>query len=203
MNMQPLFIEFTGTPEAGKTTTIRMLQERLSSKGFKVEIIRESAEIVPSEIPKTSFDYTRYGRLLTLSKIIQAKYSTSDIILIDRGYWDGQFFGYKSFSDGQCTSTELCNFLKLFSDISMAPHLLIAYFCTPQVALKRRGGPGHIVTKDFVINYNSLMKNFLKTHVTTPFTCIDTSHLEIEDVVLYTENAISICFANRVHKTAK
>lgn len=198
MNMQPLFIEFTGTPEAGKTTTIRILQEHLIKQGLKVDIIRESAEIVPTEIPKNQFDYTRYTRLITLSEIIKAKYSNNDIVLIDRGYWDGQFFGYKHLGDGQCNRSQLEDFLKLFSDISLAPDLLIAFFCSPTVALERRGGPGHIVTETFLKKYNSLMSDFLKSHVSTPYTRMDTSYMQIEDVVTCINSAISICLASNV-----
>lgn len=75
MNIRPLLIEFTGTPEAGKTTTLRMLQDSLIAEGLKVEIIRESAEIVPAEIPKGDFDYTRYSTIdtsfLSITEVVQ------------------------------------------------------------------------------------------------------------------------------------
>ncbi len=38
----PFMIEFLGTPEAGKTTTIHRLEEVMSEK-YKISIIKESA----------------------------------------------------------------------------------------------------------------------------------------------------------------
>ena len=51
---KPLLVEFTGTPEAGKTTTISIIYKQLISMGYKVRIYPESAEITPGFIPKGS-----------------------------------------------------------------------------------------------------------------------------------------------------
>lgn len=45
--MRPFIVEFVGTPEAGKTTSVKMLRRSLEEKGYKVGLVRESAEIVP------------------------------------------------------------------------------------------------------------------------------------------------------------
>lgn len=196
MNIRPLLIEFTGTPEAGKTTTLRMLQDSLIAEGLKVEIIRESAEIVPAEIPKGDFDYTRYTRFVTLSKIIHAKHTDNDIILIDRGYWDGQLFAYHQFANNECTKQQLDDFLNVFSDITLSPDLLIAFFCDAKVALERRGGPGHVVTEDFINNYNMIMSTFISKIVSTPYSTIDTSFLSITEVVQQMKKRIYSCFVD-------
>jgi len=44
--MRPFIVEFLGTPEAGKTTSVKMLRRSLEEKGYKVGLVRESAEIV-------------------------------------------------------------------------------------------------------------------------------------------------------------
>lgn len=41
--MRPFIVEFLGTPEAGKTTSVKMLRRSLEEKGYKVGLVRESA----------------------------------------------------------------------------------------------------------------------------------------------------------------
>lgn len=54
MNRQkPFIVEFTGTPEAGKTTAIFYLYEKLSNLGYKVKVYPESAESTPVFFSKT------------------------------------------------------------------------------------------------------------------------------------------------------
>ena len=67
--MRPIMVEFTGTPEAGKTTVIERLQKQLEEQGFKVTVIQESAELVPPEFPKGSWDANVWMRTITHSKI--------------------------------------------------------------------------------------------------------------------------------------
>ena len=44
---KPFMVEFTGTPEAGKTTTIKNVANKLTNMGYRVSILQESAEKLP------------------------------------------------------------------------------------------------------------------------------------------------------------
>ncbi len=66
MNIRPYFVEVLGTPEAGKTTTIKEVTASLSNKGIAVKYIQESAEIVPVEFVKGSIEAHLWMRLHTL-----------------------------------------------------------------------------------------------------------------------------------------
>lgn len=50
MNSKPFIIEFTGTPDSGKTSTIKILVSRLESKGLKTYYIRENTKNSPEGI---------------------------------------------------------------------------------------------------------------------------------------------------------
>ena len=41
---KPFMVEFSGTPEAGKTTTIKTVANMLKAKGDKVGVLQESAK---------------------------------------------------------------------------------------------------------------------------------------------------------------
>lgn len=92
--MKTITVEFTGTPESGKTTCIKRLIEHFEKLGYKVGFIQESAEIVPKNIPKGHFDGHLWMRLHSLENILEKKHSECDILLIDRGVIDGIFYTY-------------------------------------------------------------------------------------------------------------
>ena len=41
---KPFMVEFSGTPEAGKTTTIKTVANMLKAKGDKVGVLQESVK---------------------------------------------------------------------------------------------------------------------------------------------------------------
>lgn len=44
---QPFMVEFSGTPEAGKSTAILSVSNMLKTIGYKTMILKESAESLP------------------------------------------------------------------------------------------------------------------------------------------------------------
>lgn len=70
---KPLMVEFTGTPEAGKTTAVRSDANKLQSLGYKVSVLQESAENLTSqEIPKGTWDANLWMHYQTQSGLIKA-----------------------------------------------------------------------------------------------------------------------------------
>ena len=69
----PFMIEFIGTPEAGKTTTIHRLKDLLLTQKYSVNLVRESAEIVPTSFPKGSTEAHFWMRLTTARSILEIR----------------------------------------------------------------------------------------------------------------------------------
>lgn len=159
--MRPYIVEFTGTPEAGKTTSILKTISILQSRGYNVGYVRESAEIAPNCIPKGSWHSNIWMRCITIAKTLEMAYSTQyDIVICDRGPLDGLFFGYKYLAEGSCTAEEVNHYMSFIDQSRIQPDTLIALYTTPEEAIKRRGGEGRIVTKKWVDEYNSLLIPF-------------------------------------------
>ena len=93
---KPFMVEFTGTPESGKTTTIKNLSNKLISNGYEVTVLQESAERLPTEIPKGTWNANLWMHFQTTAEILRASYIKADIILIDRGLLDSNFYGKNS-----------------------------------------------------------------------------------------------------------
>lgn len=187
--MRPIMVEFTGTPEAGKTTVINKLKPILEAQGLKVIVVQEGAELLPSVIPKGSWDANVWMLHITCAKIIQTKYMECDVVLIDRGAIDFQFFGFKFFKKQECSIEDYIAYMGLFTP-NLNPDFLITLTVNPETSLSRRGGPGRLVNMKFLKEYNNLLYPFYKT-ITIPKTLIDTSSMSIDDVTSQALEVIS------------
>ena len=185
---KPFIVEFTGSPEAGKTTVIHILQHRLLKMGYTVKVYPESAENCPKSFPKNSLEAKLWINLDTLTNIVQAPFlSEYDIILFDRGAMDGLFWINIDATYHPNVFLKTASFEELFK--SYPPNLLIALYVSEDESIKRRGGEGKIVTKSFVEHYNSLFELFFNSLQCNSF-FIRTDNLSIEEVVETAQKSI-------------
>ena len=171
---RPFLVEFLGTPEAGKTTTIKLLRNSLVSLGYNVDIIRESAEIVPSYFGKGSLDAHFWMRLTTARSILEALQGNADIVLLDRGTLDTIFWDYLFFKEHRLDESTRKHVDDFFTDIGLFPNLCIILHIPPELSIQRRGGEGRIVTKKFVEEFNDTLFEFA-SQIDQPQISIDTS----------------------------
>ena len=61
------------------------------------------------------------------------------------------------------------------------PDFLVVLTSDPNTSLKRRGGPGRLVTLDYLKEYNNLLNSFYTT-LTIPKTLINTSNMSVDEV---------------------
>ena len=177
---RPFMVEFSGTPEAGKTTTINAVADMLRKNDYKTIILKESAESLPSEIPKGTFDANMWMHFITQSGLISALYSKADIVLIDRGIIDSEFYGQKFLNDGLCTKAKYDEFKKMFLQ-HLKSNLFIALMVTPEESVKRRGGEGRLVNKEYIQNYNEAYLKFFETIIVNKH-LIMTDNIELYEV---------------------
>jgi thymidylate kinase len=85
---RPFFLEFTGTPSAGKTTIIKELDKFLRRQGFKVLCPQEGAEEV-RHIPRSTPLYNLRTGIYALTKLIdESSGHRYDIVIFDRCIFD-------------------------------------------------------------------------------------------------------------------
>lgn len=159
---KPLMVEFIGTPEAGKTTSIKNVANHLNCIGYQVLILQESAESLPTEIPKGTWDANLWMHFQTQAGLIKAKFSRADIVLIDRGLVDSNFYGMKFLWECNCTEKEYRKFRMQFME-ELFPDFVIALMISPRIAITRRGGEGRLVTERYIENYNEMFIKFYKS----------------------------------------
>ena len=171
---KPFIVEFTGTPEAGKTTVINRLCKELLQKGYKVKLYPESAENTPEIFPKGCVESNLWRNFDTFKHVLEAPYLLEyDIVIFDRGAIDRIFWIYMDSIYDFDTATKNAPFMNIMKDYP--PDLLISFNVSAETSIKRRGGEGRLVTKEFVTNYNNLLNIFINS-------------IEINKVIISTDN---------------
>lgn len=87
---RPLLIEFCGTPNSGKTTTINSLNTFFKRNEFQTVVIQEMASICPIK-NKTHYFFNSWTLFMSLAEIIkqmQIGENKLDLILVDRSLFD-------------------------------------------------------------------------------------------------------------------
>lgn len=172
---KPFMVEFTGTPEAGKTTAIKVVSNMLENAGHSVMILEESAEKLPKEIPKGTFDANLWMHFITQAGVLKATYSQAEIVLIDRGIIDSKFF-----HENEASVKEYEYFKKTcLSEVN--PDLLLGLIVSPSTALKRRGAEGKIVKEEYIKKYNKYFCDFFND-TTLRKSLIRTDELQISEM---------------------
>lgn len=174
--------ELLGTPEAGKTTVFKELQKR-NFDSSEIVFVNESAEELPTEIPKGSWEANLWISNQCTKKLLEAYYKRPQKIVVDRGMCDRVFHAYLYFQTGNCTYEQYVsslNFVKSFEVIGSTK--LFVFYVSPEEAIRRRGGEGRIVTYDYIKNFNALTEDFFnKNYYNLPKKFINTTNLSIDE----------------------
>lgn len=80
-------LELTGTPKAGKTSTLAMLQAFFKSAGFKVSTLKERAAECPLSM-KGHFFFNAWTMATMLADVLANLETDADLLLLDRGFLD-------------------------------------------------------------------------------------------------------------------
>lgn len=162
VSRKPFMVEFSGTPEAGKTTTINTVANIMRNANYRVIVLRESAESLPDEIAKGTFQANMWMHFITQAGLLKAVHADADIALIDRGIVDSEFYGQKFLLEGECSKDEYEEFERTFLQC-LKPDLFITLMVTPEEAIKRRGGEGRLVNREYVRKYNEAYLKYFRT----------------------------------------
>lgn len=136
--MRPFMIEFFGTPKAGKSTIIGMLEHYFKRKGWTVSTPTEGAEVIelPRDEPQYNFQTGEYA----LSKARELAYSTRfHIGIFDRAIYDVlarmRYYVMKGVITPEQLETVTNYYLLPWNAGLFDAHICLV--CDPEVAIKR------------------------------------------------------------------
>ena len=136
---RPFFLEFTGSPSSGKTTTITELDKFLRRHGFRVLRPQEGAEVI-RHIPRTTPLYNIRTGLYALSKLIDESYGhLYDVVIFDRCIFDVYSWMMYWKEKSKLSQKEKVLIQQFFLSRFWTDKIDAAYFmiCNPKEALKR------------------------------------------------------------------
>ena len=162
VSRKPFMVEFSGTPEAGKTTTINTVANIMRNANYRVIVLRESAGGGGGGGAKGTFQANMWMHFITQAGLLKAVHADADIALIDRGIVDSEFYGQKFLLEGGCSKDEYEEFERTFLQC-LKPDLFITLMVTPEEAIKRRGGEGRLVNREYVRKYNEAYLKYFRT----------------------------------------
>src|SRR5262249_12483763 len=80
-------LEITGTPKAGKTSTIALVESFFKACGWRGHVIRERAAECPIPM-KGHFFFNTWTTCTMLAEVIDAVDRKFDLVILDRGFFD-------------------------------------------------------------------------------------------------------------------
>ncbi len=136
---RPFFLEFTGSPSSGKTTTITELDKFLRREGFRVLRPQEGAEVVrhiERNTPLYNIATCDYARKILIDESHGHKY---DVVIFDRCIFDG--YGWMEYwhEKKMLSFDEKELYQKFFLSKLWVDNIDAAYFmvCDPKIAMER------------------------------------------------------------------
>lgn len=136
---RPFFIEFTGSPSAGKTTTITELDKFFRRQGFRVLRPQEGAEVI-RHIPRSTPLYNIRTALYALQMLIDQSHGhLYDIVIFDRCVFDA-YCWMMYWEEKEKLSEDEKNLIQsFFLSRFWMDKIDAAYFmvCNPEIAMQR------------------------------------------------------------------
>jgi len=164
-------LELTGTPKAGKTSTLATLQAFFKSAGFKVATLKERAAECPLSM-KGHFFFNAWTMATMLADVLANLETDADLLLLDRGFLDALIWLELQVARHQVSSEER----RVFTEFVLLPRWrdlvdhTIVMTATPERALEREDRGTLIPRRGTLMNlaslaeFNKATERTLETH---------------------------------------
>ncbi len=188
-------MEFTGSPSAGKTTTITELDKFLRRQGFRVLRPQEGAEVIRHIERNTPLYNIRTG-IYALTQLIDFSAGHPyDVVIFDRCIFDAYCWMMYWVEKGKLSSEEKDIIQAFFLSRFWANKIDVAYFmiCEPEVAAERElrialsQKLGETTSPQSI---RTLVERYKQTHETLSrdykqLFLVNTTHMSEEEMVKY------------------
>lgn len=98
-------IEITGTPKAGKTSAIHLIESLFKAAGWRVEVLRERAGLCPIPM-KGHFFFNTWTTCSMLAGVLDQVDRKVDLLILDRGFFDALIWLELQIARRQVTGAE-------------------------------------------------------------------------------------------------
>lgn len=205
---RPFFVEFTGSPDSGKTTTIDELYKFFKTLKFRVLRPQEGAEVI-QHIPRSTPLYNIRTAQYAVNQLIDLSHGYMyDLVLFDRCAFDAYCWMLYWKSKNQLSNEEVALYQQFFLSRFWVDKLDAAYFvvCDPDEAMKRNKEVSltdrlgnftnpqtiKVLVDRFWQAYSDLSPKFSQLQI------VDTSKMDKQQMVEYFANQILVAMEKKV-----
>lgn len=185
-----IIVEFSGTPDAGKTTVLNSLYAEFNKQGKKVILLGEAnGEKLPPHNLRGTLAYNEWVGRNACNGIMKALQKKPDLLLVDRGLLDFRFWNYFYEQNGKASHNEVQSLQAKpeFSNKALVPDLFLAVTVSLEEAIRRN--PDLAKKADWVVDHNALFDSFYQSYKGSKAT-LDTTALSREGVINSSLNII-------------
>jgi len=104
-------VELAGTPKAGKSTSVTLIEQFFKQCGFRVHLLKERAAECPLPM-KGHFFFNSWTTCSMIAEVLETVDTDTDLLILDRGFFDSLVWLELQRRRGQVTDGEA----KVFSD---------------------------------------------------------------------------------------
>jgi len=136
---RPIIVEFTGSPDAGKTTAIEAVRNFFRRLGYAVQKPQEGAEIYHF-VPRTDPEFNIRTGIYQMSLVIDAKYDrNTDLVILDRGLYDPYYWMSYWHRKGKLDEAKTRFYQEFFTDEKWRVNIDACFFmtCEAQEVVRR------------------------------------------------------------------
>ena len=169
----PLFVEFSGTPKAGKSTIINSLRLFLARNDFKVFVLTERASTCPIRDKQHPF-FNVWTACATLTQLLAAAQAgRDDVVIMDRGLFDALVW-MRWLQDKESLDSSQRVVIEGFLTLDLWINLIDLIFImkvSPDEALKREFGGqvtrkfGSIMNPETIREFNDALERTVNANV--------------------------------------
>lgn len=168
---RPLIIEFSGTPKAGKTRSISVLELFFKRNGIKTEVFTERASIAPIR-SKGHLNFNLWVSCASLQGMLEALYRDTDVFILDRGIFDALVWNDWLEKTGKITHEEATQVAQFFTMERWTKLIDIVFVltCEPQKSIEREYADqlttkrGTIMSEHTLSQINQSTEKTMKEH---------------------------------------
>lgn len=153
-------VEFTGTPKAGKSTSVETLKRFFKDAGFQVHLLQERAAECPLPM-KGHFFFNAWTTATMLAEVLETHETNVDLLILDRGFFDALIWLELQDKRGQLSPQEK----RTFKDFVLLERWRSLVDCTvlmtvdPDTALDREN-KNQIVRRDGSMMNSGALEEF-------------------------------------------
>ncbi len=170
---RPIVIEFSGSPKAGKTSSINSLELFLKRNGFTVKVVQEKASVCPvSDKQSPMFNiWTACMSLAGMVGVLENKKSMVDVLILDRGVFDALcWFEWLSiYGRMERQLKESAEIFLLQKEFIHSVDIVFAFCTTPEKSIEREYAnlltdkPGSIMNVNVLHTYLDAIEKTIKS----------------------------------------